>query len=1484
MRKLLALLFALFALTSVQAQEVSESENKCGDNLTWSYDEATRVLTIAGDGAMYDYPSSFDTPWSDVRTKIKVVKFTGSPTRIGKNTFYSCYDLANIEIPSSVKSIGDGAFKGCNLTSITIPASVDSIGVDAFYSCRYIESVNIAEGVKSIGDGAFKYCSGFTSITIPASVTSFGAGVFENCTLLESVSFAEGATIIGEDAFSGCSALTNVEIPSSVKSIGGSAFNYCKALTNIEIPSSVKSIGNYAFYYCTALTNVEISEGVESIGNNAFFNCTGLASITIPASVDSIGEYAFYACSGFTSIEISEGVTSIGHAAFYGCTGLTSITIPASVTNVGRQVFGNCSGLTDIYPSAIIGNDMFNSCTGLKNIKIPASVDSIGNSAFGYCTGLESVEISEGVTSIGSGVFVGCSALASIVVDEENTVYDSRDNCNAIIETATNALVAGCNATTIPASVESIGDNAFSYCKGLTSIEIPEGSTSIGDYAFSNCTGLISITIPASVESIGDYALYGCSGLTSIEIPASVKSIGDYAFSRCTGLTSIEFPESLESIGGSAFLGCTGLTSIKIPASVESIGQEAFIECTAIESIVVDEENKVYDSRDNCNAIIETATNNLIKGCNATIIPKSIKSIGESALRDCSGLTSVEIPEGVTSIGDAAFYGCSGLTSIKIPGSVTTIGVSAFIDCSGLTSVEISEGVKNLSTNMFGYCWNLASIELPEGLTTIERYAFRDCSSLTSIKIPASVDSIGQSAFYGCSGLKSIASFIPADKLFYLNRSIFNHTNYYNNCTLFVPSGSRETYATAGYWSKFKNIIEFEGQCGDNIFWSFDEADGALTIGGVGAMNDYSSSSRAPWYDSREKIKTVKILSDVTSIGANALSGCTAVTSIVSFIAADELSVPDSNIFEDISKENCSVYVPKGSKSKYASTEQWKDFSNIIEFDGQCGDNLYWALDETTGTLSIYGEGAMYDYDSYDSYAPWYDSRKNIKAINFIGAPTSIGSRAFNLCENFSSIEIPETVTSIGDRAFSYCYSLSSVNIPASVESIGQDVFYTCHGIASIVVDEENTAYDSRNNCNAIVETATNTLITGCWSSSIPDGIVNIADYAFYNCYGLSKINIPASVKNIGDFAFFICIGVTTIVVDEENTVYDSRDNCNALIETATNTLKLGCKFTVIPEGVTSIGDYAFYGCSTLTDIEIPEGVTRLGHYAFYNCIALTDVKIPDGVTSIGDYTFSSCSSLRSIVSHIAPEDLFIVDDNTFRGIDGACTLYVDYGAKETYAAIDGWKNITNIVEAYDLTVSAAGYATLYLGTSVEIPTGVEAYTAARIEGDRLKMQAVEGVIPANSAVVIKAEEGNYLFAYSDDTPDAIESNLLRGTLTDTYIKPSGAQTAYVLSTVDGVVGMYRAKLKADGTFKNNANRAYMLLGEINVGEGDLDTSNPGGQLSNGYRFDFSGTTAIEGIETESAAPAVYYDLSGRRVENPTRGIYIVNGKKVYIK
>ena len=303
-----------------------------------------------------------------------------------------------------------------------------------------------------------------------------------------------------------------------------------------------------------------------------------------------------------------------------------------SVTSIGDAAFLGCSGLTSVtIPNSVtsIGEFAFHRCSGLTSVTIGNSVTSIGDSAFKDCSGLTSLTIGEKVTKIPGSAFSGCSGLTSV---------------------------------TIPNSVTSIGDNAFHGCSGLTSVTIGNSVTSIGDAAFCNCSRLTSVTIGNSVTTIGLWAFYNCSGLTSVTIPNSVTSIGEFAFHRCSGLTSMTIPNSVTSIGVGAFEGCSGLTSV-----------------------TVDKNNGTYDSRDNCNAIIETSTNKLIVGCKNTTIPNSVTSIGEYAFCECSGLTSMTIPNSVTSIGKNAFRGCSGLTSVTIPNSVTSIGKYAFEDCFWLT-------------------------------------------------------------------------------------------------------------------------------------------------------------------------------------------------------------------------------------------------------------------------------------------------------------------------------------------------------------------------------------------------------------------------------------------------------------------------------------------------------------------------------------------------------------------------------------------------------------------------------------------------------------------------------------------------------------------------------------------------------------------------------------------------------------------------------
>ena len=292
------------------------------------------------------------------------------------------------------------------------------------------------------------------------------------------------------------------------------------------------------------------------------------------------------------------------------------------------------------------------------NLEVPAivrdySVTSIGEYAFEGCIALTSIKLPNSVTSIGDGAFQG-SNLTSIE---------------------------------LPNSLTSIGDEAFRDCCALQSIELPNSLTSIGEEAFGACSGLTSIEIPSSVTFIGKYAFDCCYDLTSAAIPSSVTSIGEGVFQSCYALTSIEIPSSVTSIGPFSFNGCSSLTSIEISSSVTSIGRGAFFNCPSLTSIVVADDNTVYDSRDNCHALIETQTNKLIVGCKNTVIPNSVTSIGAGAFYNIIDLTSIEIPASVTSIGNVAFQDCTSLTSIEIPSSVTSIGYSVFSGCSALENV-----------------------------------------------------------------------------------------------------------------------------------------------------------------------------------------------------------------------------------------------------------------------------------------------------------------------------------------------------------------------------------------------------------------------------------------------------------------------------------------------------------------------------------------------------------------------------------------------------------------------------------------------------------------------------------------------------------------------------------------------------------------------------------------------------------------------------
>ena len=588
--------------------------------------------------------------------------------------------------------------------------------------------------VTGIGHWAFHDCPDITSVSIPSSVKEICHFAFENCLGLTEISIPESVTEIWRGTFQGCEGLNKVEFASIEQMC---SMTYCP-----EVDENIQALLNELWQYPNS--------NPLYMAKHLWIDGQEVTDLVIPEGITSIGNLAF-AGGAFTSVTIPESVTSIGHSAFRGCKDLTSFTIPDGVTSIGARAFEDCTGLT--------------------SITILDGVTSIGASAFEDCTGLTSITILDGVTSMGASAFEDCTGLTSI---------------------------------TIPGSVTSIGEYAFTGCTRLPSVVIPEGVTSIGYGAFEDCTGLTSVSIPGSLTSWGGMEFTGCTGLTSITFQDGLTSIGGSAFYGCTSLTSVTFPESLTSIGGSAFSGCMGLTSITIPKNVTTVYGSTFRGCTNMESIVVENGNTVYDSRENCNAIIETATNTLLRACNSTVFPAGVTSIGASAFSGLADLTSFSIPESVTSIGSWAFSDCTGLTSITIPKSVTSIGSGAFSDCSGLTSITIPKSVTTIGSGAFSGCSGLTAFIIPNKVTTVGEYAFRGCTNLASVTIPKSVTSIGQGVFLECAGLTTIISKMTQPA------SISADLNYIdsNNITLYIPKGRKDAYISQG-WSIFPTIIEF---------------------------------------------------------------------------------------------------------------------------------------------------------------------------------------------------------------------------------------------------------------------------------------------------------------------------------------------------------------------------------------------------------------------------------------------------------------------------------------------------------------------------------------------------------------------------------------------------------------------------------------------------------------------------------------------------
>lgn len=1021
-------------------------------------------------------------------------------------------------------------------------------------------------------------------------------------------------------------------------------------------------------------------------------------------------------------------VTRICSRAFYNCSGLTSVTILKSVTSIDDRAFEGCSGLT--------------------SITIPNSVTSIGDSVFDGCSGLTSITIPNSVTSIGRMGFWDRSSLTSIQVENGNSKYDSRNGCNAIIETATNALLFGCQNTTIPSNVTSIGEYAFYGCIGLTSTIIPNSVTSIGRCAFS-CSGLTSIIIPSSLTTLYNSTFSGCSNLKTATVRASIMHVGSFYES---GLEFLTIGKEVREIIQNRIDFQSNSTWNRPFTNLKHLVIEDGDDALTIEGVYKDWD---YDFDSYYNPFADNPINTIHIGRNISTrnfpqyfwgadhedtgngiylaIPKQVPqltsasigskvtSIYETMFCNCTSLTSITIPSSVTLIDSRAFYGCSGLTSLTIPNSVTSIGISAFEGCSGLTSLTIPNSVTSIGNAAFhGTAWynnqpdgmvyagrvaysykgtmeENTEIILEDSTLGIAGSAFGRCSGLTSITIPNSVTSIGSYAFYGCSGLTSVT--IP------------------NNVTLIDAAVFR---GCSGLTSiTIPNSVTSIGQ------EAFRECSGLTSI---------------------------NIPNSVTSIGFDAFAGCNSLVSVIVDIKPP-LSIYSSTF---TNRANATLYVPVGCKAAYEAADYWKEFGTIVEMEAHSpaitfADNNVKAICVVNWDNNGDGELSEEEAAAVTDLGTVFKGNTDITSFNelqYFTGLTEIGNSAFYDCSGLTSITIPNSVTSIGYSAFEYCYGLTSVTIPNSVTSIGDYAFDGCSALTSVISEIETPftfgsfAFSGISSlCTLTVPYGTrDAYIAAGWTTNIfKGGIIEMEappptiEFADNNVKAICVANWDtnedgelseaeaATVTDLGTVfkgntsitsfnelqyftrlteipsqAFMGCSNLTSVVIPDNITSigYSAFDDCYALASIN------------LPSTITFIDGAAFSDCHSLTSITLPEGIPSIGEWCFDNCTGLTEIIIPNSVTMIGGEAFLGCTGLISIV---IPENVTSISESTFNGCSGLTSVTIP----ESVASIGGYafygcENLTSVSLPGSVgTIGERAFQNCRNLVSINIPDGI---------------------------------------------------------------------------------------------------------------------------------------------------------------------------------
>ena len=1289
-------------------------------------------------------------------TNLESVTLPESLTTLGSRSFESCQSLKTIKIPSGVTTIPFQCFLECSsLESVTIPEGVTTIGGNAFFGCS-LKELTLPSTITTIGSQVFTYKNRFQTITCNAvTPPTLGDNAFDNditpgvkVPLQSIVAYrqavgwknfanyyggeviADGITYRIDDNGAMVAAaeatLTEANIPSSVEfegnqypviKINDRVFSGNTNLTTVTLPESLTTLGSYAFSSCKSLKTIKISSGVTAIPDHCFYECSSLDSVTIPEGVTTIGDRAFEDCN-LNALTLPESLEAIGSIAFCGNRSLKSVNIPAKVKTIESYAFFNC-GLTElVIPEGVlvIDQDAFLGNYSLKNLTLPSTITSIGESAFLYNYNLQSI-ICNAVTppTLGDNAFdnditpgvkvplqsivayrqaVGWKNFANYYggemfadgitywINEKGAMVAAADSSlteadipsvvefegNQYLVTKINDMVfldnTNLESVALPESLTTLGIRAFGGCKSLKTIKIPSKVTAIPDRCFVYCSSLESVTIPEGVTTIGSYAFQSCK-LNALTLPESLETIGSYAFSFCD-LTDLVIPEGVQTIDNYAF-EYNSLKNLTLPSTVTSIGGSAFGNNNNLQSIICNAATPptLGDNAFRSNISIKVPMASIVAYRQAEGWKNFTNYYGGEVVADGityridengamvaaaeTSLTEANIPSAVefegnqyavTKINDKAFSDNTNLTAVTLPESVVTLGSDAFSGCQSLKTIKIPSKVTAIPDRCFVSCTSLESVIIPEGVTTVGLDAFYSCD-LNTLTLPSTITKIDDGVFSHNNNLRTITCNAVTPPM--LGDNVF----YYSaTSSVKVPLQSIAAYRQADGWKNISEYYVYE-VISDGVTYRID--DKAAYVRAVDktvseiclAENVAFEGAQYPLY----------------KIADNAFAGNGSITLVTVPATVETIG---SNAFDGVTYPiikikattppvlasklpMLSAIVPPASVKAYKAANYWKEMTIIGE-----GKN---DIEVTTSATVDLTEAIM----TQAKITP--ASVTSIKVHGPLTNDDIINALNTNMRSCYAIDLSDAEIEALPDEAFNGKIGLLEITLPAGLKAIGNNAFRGCFALRNEVT------------IPAGVQTIGSYAFSGCrnakFNPALPETLTAIGDYAFQNCANLYAVTLPASLQTIGEYAFYAS-SIQEIVLPEG--LFSLGDGafwfCKAL-ETAdfVNSMDIisipsnafngcsGLRKVYLPFFVEEIGDYAFSGCKSLKSLNFfeCEEITKIGEFAFRGCRSLKSLDLfkCENLTTIGSRAFSGCTSLKSLN---LPKSLETIGEYAFSG------------------------------------------------------------------------------------------------------------------------------------------------------------------------------------------------------------------------------------------